>query len=77
MKKFLKELLSDETGVYSSKRLGGLLCVLALVVSLVANTFTHGDIKPAEYLVDAVALFAFGSLGLTSIDKLTRIRKKK
>ena len=32
MKKFFKELLSDESGVYSSKRLGGLLCVLALVV---------------------------------------------
>lgn len=77
MKKFFKELLSDESGHYSSKRLGGLLCVLALVVSLVANTFTHGDIRPAEYLVDAVALFAFGALGLTSIDKLTRIRNKK
>jgi len=77
MKTFFKELLSDETGTYSSKRLGGLLCVLALVVSLVANTFTHGDIRPAEYLVDAVALFAFGALGLTSIDKLSRIFKKK
>lgn len=77
MKTFFKELLSDETGAYSSKRLGGLLCVLALVTALVANTFTHNDIRPAEYLVDAVALFAFGSLGLTSIDKLTRIRNKK
>ena len=77
MKKFFKELLSDESGVYSSKRLGGLLCVLALVVALVANTFTHNDIRPAEYLVDAVALFAFGALGLTSIDKLSRIFKKK
>ena len=77
MKKFFKELLSDESGYYSSKRLGGLLCVLALVVSLLANTFTHGDIKPAEYLVDAVALFAFGSLGLTSIDKFTKARNKK
>jgi len=74
MKEFFKQLLSDESGNYSSKRLGGLICVLALVVSLIANTFTHGDIKPAEYLVDAVALFAFGSLGLTSIDKFTKNR---
>ena len=36
MKTFFKELLSDETGAYSSKRLGGLLCVLALVTSLIA-----------------------------------------
>ena len=77
VKEFFKQLLSDESGNYSSKRLGGLLCVLALVISLVANTFTHGDIRPADYLVDAVALFAFGSLGLTSIDKFTRARNKK
>lgn len=76
MKEFFKQLLSDESGNYSSKRLGGLICVLALVVSLIANTFTHGDIKPAEYLVDAVALFAFGSLGLTSIDKFTKNKSK-
>ncbi len=76
MKEFFKQLLSDETGNYSSKRLSGLLCVIALVISLIANTFTHNDIRPAEYLVDAVALFAFGALGLTSIDKLTKARKK-
>ena len=77
MKEFFKQLLSDESGNYSSKRLGGLLCVIALVIALVANTFTHNDIRPAEYLVDAVALFAFGSLGLTSIDKFTRARNRK
>ncbi len=76
MKEFFKQLLSDETGNYSSKRLSGLLCVIALVISLIANTFTHNDIRPAEYLVDAVALFAFGALGLTSIDKFTKARKK-
>ena len=58
MKTFFKELLSDETGAYSSKRLSGLLCVFALVC-LIANTFSPEEIKPAEYLVDAVALFAF------------------
>ena len=77
MKNFLKSMLSDENEQISSKRVAGMLCVLGLVFSLIANTFTHGDIKPSDSLVDAVALFAFGSLGLTSIDKYTKNRNKK
>jgi hypothetical protein len=65
----MKQFLQDENGQYSSKRLAGLLCVLALVVSLIANTFSHETIKPSEALVNAVALFAFGALGLSSVDK--------
>lgn len=70
----MKEFFKDEKGNYSSKRLAGLLCVFALVVSLVANTFSHESIKPSEALVNAVAMFAFGALGLTSIDKF-KIKK--
>ena len=68
----MKQFLQDENGQYSSKRLAGLLCVVGLVVSLVANTFSHETIKPSEALVNAVALFAFGALGLTSIDKFKK-----
>lgn len=68
----MKQFLQDENGQYSSKRLAGLLCVLALVISLVANTFSHESIKPSEALVNAVSLFAFGALGLTSIDKFKK-----
>jgi hypothetical protein len=74
-KNFLYQLLSDETGNISSKRLAGLLCVLALVVSLIANVFSCGKMNPSDTLVDAVALFAFGALGLTSIDKYVKNRK--
>jgi hypothetical protein len=70
--KFLREIFQDENGVYSSKRFTGILCVLALVTSLVLNTFTHGDIKPSDALVNAVALFSFGALGLTSLDKWSK-----
>lgn len=65
----MNRFFKDENGQYSSKRLAGLLCVFALVISLVANTFSHENIKPSEALVNAVALFAFGALGLTSVDK--------
>lgn len=69
---FWKELVSDETNRISSKRVAGLLCVVALVVALIANTFSHESIKPSDLLVESVALFAFGALGLTSIDKFTK-----
>jgi hypothetical protein len=77
MKNFMKSMLTDESGQVSSKRVSGMLCVVALVISLVANTFTHGDIKPSDALVDTVGLFAFGALGLTSIDKYTKNRNKE
>lgn len=69
---FWKQLVSDESGNVSSKRVAGLLCVVALVASLIANTFSHESIKPSDILVEAVSLFAFGALGLTSIDKYTK-----
>ena len=50
MKTFFKQLLSDESGAYSSKRLSGLLCIFALVACLIANTFSPEEIRPAEYL---------------------------
>jgi hypothetical protein len=71
---FLKSLLQDEKGSVSSKRLAGLLCVIFLNATLLANSFSHGDIKPAESLVNAVSLLAFGCLGLSSIDKYTKMK---
>lgn len=70
MKKFFKDVFSDELGNYSSKRMCGILCVLALVATLVATIFMETK-EPSEALVDALALFAFGSFGLTSLDKFT------
>lgn len=75
MKKFFIQLVQDENGHYSSKRVSGLLCVLCLNVALIGNTFYPKDIHPSSSLIDAVALFAFGSLGLTSIDKFTKNKK--
>jgi hypothetical protein len=69
MKKFFTQILTDETGSFSSKRTAGLLCTLALIAALIMNTTTHGDIKPSDALVNAVSLLAFGALGLTSLDK--------
>lgn len=68
---WVKGLFNDEKGNPSSKRLIGILCGITLCITLYANQYTHGDIKPSDQLVDAVALLAFGCLGLASVDKFT------
>ena len=63
-------LFKDEKGSPSSKRFIGILCGITLCITLSANSFTNGDVKPSESLVNAVAMLAFGCLGLSSIDKI-------
>jgi hypothetical protein len=71
---FFKSLLQDENGQISSKRFAGLICVLFLNATLLISSFSHRDIEPAESLVNVVAFLAFGSLGLSSIDKYTKMK---
>lgn len=72
MKKFFIQIFTDESGQYSSKRFVGILCSLALVTSLIINAFVARDFDKSSSLVNSVALLAFGSLGLTSIDKWSK-----
>lgn len=69
-KNFIKSMLSDETGNVSSKRFVGIVAGLSLCITLYVNSYSHGDIKPADTLVNAVAMLAFGCLGLASVDKI-------
>jgi len=68
MKNFLVSLFSDGKGTISSKRVSGLMCVLALVITLFISTC--GGLKPADSLVDVIGLLAFGCLGLTSTEAI-------
>lgn len=77
IKDWFKQLLSDEKGVVSSKRFIGIICSLTLCFTLYNNSFTSSDSGPSDNLVDAVALLAFGCLGLTSIDKFVAARQPK
>jgi len=74
---WLKGVFNDEKGNPSSKRIVGLGCSVALCITMYHNSFSSVDVAPARYLVDAVALLAFGTLGLASIDKFTARRGKK
>lgn len=68
-KTWLKSMLTDERGDISSKRFIGLLSSLTLLACLVITIVTNGEYSPNDILVESVALLAFGTLGLTSIDK--------
>ena len=67
---WINGLFKDEKGSPSSKRFIGILCGVTLCITLYVNSYTHGDIKPADALVQAVAMLAFGCLGLASVDKI-------
>ena len=71
MKNFIKQILADETGSISSKRVCGIICTIMLCATLFANQFTPEHIKPSDTLVECVTALAFGCLGLTTIDKFS------
>lgn len=69
MKKFFTQIFQDEKNRFSSKRFIGILSGLTLCITMYINSYTHGDIKPSDTLVNAVAMLSFGCLGLASVDK--------
>jgi hypothetical protein len=71
----MKQFFNDEKGNLSMKRLCGLLCVIALCVTMYHNSFSEEHTAPSVILVESVALLAFGCLGLTSAEKI--FTKKK
>jgi len=80
LKKFMagaNSLLADEKGAVSSKRFVGLLAALTLCITMYQNSFSAAHIAPADSLVNAVALLAFGALGLSSVDKIWGNKGKK
>ena len=51
-------------------RVCGLLCTLALCITMYHNSFSPADQAPSNVLVEAVAALAFGCLGLSTVDKV-------
>ena len=73
---WISEVLKDESGNPSSKRVVGVICALTLCVTMYSNSFTEAHFAPSRELVDAVALLAFGCLGLSSVDKIWGKKKE-
>jgi len=70
-------LFKDEVSNPSSKRFIGIVSGLTLCITLFANQFTNENTAPSSTLVNAVAALSFGSLGLSSADKIFRNRGGK
>lgn len=70
MKRFFKSLLGSGNQTLSSKRFTGILCVISLVIALFVSLLSNGKFCAEDSLVDAIALLAFGSLGLTSTEAI-------
>jgi hypothetical protein len=75
MKKFFTQVFQDETNSFSSKRLIGIISGLTLCITLFTSSFSPDDKKPADTLVNAVAMLSFGCLGLASVDKIWAKRR--
>ena len=65
-------VIKDEKGQFSSKRVAGLLCTLTLCITMYHNSFSLVEVAPSTILVESVALLAFGSLGLSSVEKFKK-----
>lgn len=68
----MTQFFKDENGNLSMKRLCGLLCVIALCVTMYHNSFSEEHTAPSAILVESVALLAFGCLSLTSAEKILK-----
>jgi hypothetical protein len=70
MIKAIASFFCDAHGNFSMKRLCGFLCTVSLCVTMYRNSFSPSTEGPSTPLIDAVAMLAFGCLGLSSIDKI-------
>jgi hypothetical protein len=72
----MKQFFQDETGQLSMKRICGLLCTMALCITMYHNSFSDEHTAPSAVLVESVAMLAFGCLGLTAVEKIFKKENK-
>jgi hypothetical protein len=72
----MKQFFCDESGQLSMKRICGLLCTIALCVTMYHNSFSDEHTAPSAVLIESVAMLAFGCLGLTSVEKIFKKENK-
>lgn len=74
-KQWLLDLFKDERGSTSIKPVIAFLGALFLCGTMLANSFTHGEIKPSAELVNAVMVITAIGMGADTLDKFTHKKK--
>ena len=74
-KKWITDLFKDERGSTSIKPVIAFVGALFLCGTMLANSFTHGDIKPSEELVNAVMIITAIGMGADTLDKFSFKKK--
>ena len=74
-KQWLVDLFKDERGSTSIKPVIAFLGALFLCGTMLANSFTHGEIKPSAELVNAVMVITAIGMGADTLDKFTHKKK--
>ena len=75
-KEWILDLFKDERGTTSIKPVVGFMCALFLCITLTTNSFSHGDIKPSDSLVDAVMFICIAAIGGDTADKFSHKKKE-
>jgi len=72
MKKFIKDMISSKDGDVSHKRVLGSIGFLALVFTMVANSFSNIDIAPSPELVSAVEYLVMSTVFGSVLEKFAK-----
>jgi hypothetical protein len=72
-KNWIVDLFKDERGSTSIKPVIAFLGSTFLCGTMLANSFSHGDIKPSEDLVNAVMIITAIGMGADTLDKFSYI----
>jgi len=74
-KQWLVDLFKDERGSTSIKPVIAFVGALFLCGTMLANSFSHGDIKPSAELVNAVMVITAIGMGADTLDKFSHKKK--
>ena len=67
VKKYLHELISDQNGSPSTKRLIIILCTILMATGYIANLFW--DYTVEEFMFNSIMYIVIGGMGITGVEK--------